>query len=430
MKAKLGYAIQVKTFMTDITNVFINAWVAVMGTPERQLYCNWHIDQAWQKNLRKKIKDNEKRSWVYKTLKCLHYEENDIFVSNLDSAIELFCNDKDTADFGNYFRENYVKNCKLWAMYYRKGCGINTNMYLESMHKVIKYSHLDGKVVKRLDKGLNAVLKYIKRKIIDRIQKNTKGKVTRKSREILSRHETATVLDLKLEIMPNNTFKATNKNNHSEEYEIKKMSENVCCKLLCKFCHICVHCFQCNCLDFLTKNTICKHIHFVVLNTSNISENELSINNESCVENVVHLGCLKESNKENHLMPNIKDKIKIEINEIMTKMENSSNDNILKQTYEYLKQANLILNIDTSTLASTTTTEFTDDVMSSINNEPPNKKIKKQLNFTSTRTKTSKKKASSIQKANKEEQEIIKDTLNHELFISKSDCNDHNYCKV
>lgn len=66
LKTKVG-VVQCKVFMTDITTIFYNAWAKVMG-PTIHLFCSWHVDQAWQKNL-KKIRDVSKRNWIYKLLK-------------------------------------------------------------------------------------------------------------------------------------------------------------------------------------------------------------------------------------------------------------------------------------------------------------------------------------------------------------------------
>lgn len=46
-------AIKARTLMTDMDNSFYNAWVGVMGDVKYRLYCSWHIDQAWRKNLGK-----------------------------------------------------------------------------------------------------------------------------------------------------------------------------------------------------------------------------------------------------------------------------------------------------------------------------------------------------------------------------------------
>jgi hypothetical protein len=56
-----------QVFISDITNVFCNAWHVVMGPLEQELFCSWHVERAWQKNL-SKVQDTNTRKWVYKTM--------------------------------------------------------------------------------------------------------------------------------------------------------------------------------------------------------------------------------------------------------------------------------------------------------------------------------------------------------------------------
>lgn len=163
-----------KTFMTDIVATFFNAWVCVMAPVEHQLYCSWHIDRTWQQNL-SKIRDQGNRSEVYKVLKTLQQNtESDCFVNCMANAISQLLADQDTYDFSIYFQNNYSLNYQHWAYCFRRGCGINTNMRLESMHKIIKYFYLDDKQVKRL----HVLLKSIRDKSVDTLIKNIKGKYT------------------------------------------------------------------------------------------------------------------------------------------------------------------------------------------------------------------------------------------------------------
>lgn len=62
------------------------------------------------------------------------------------------------------------------------------------MHKIIKYFYLDRKTVKRLDKGLHVVLKYVRDKSVERIIKIIKGKSTSLSRNIFETHNEALTL--------------------------------------------------------------------------------------------------------------------------------------------------------------------------------------------------------------------------------------------
>ncbi|CAH1106868.1 unnamed protein product [Psylliodes chrysocephalus] len=98
--------------------------------------------------------------------------------------------DKARCCFKQYFRENYLQNYKKWAYCYRKNLGINTNMRLESMHKTLKYLYLDGKKVKRLDKGHFALNKFIQSSRGRKI-KRTKGKNNCYIKDINERHRGA-----------------------------------------------------------------------------------------------------------------------------------------------------------------------------------------------------------------------------------------------
>lgn len=46
-------SIKAKTLMTDMDNSFYNAWLEVMGDVQYRLYCSWHVDLAWRRNLGK-----------------------------------------------------------------------------------------------------------------------------------------------------------------------------------------------------------------------------------------------------------------------------------------------------------------------------------------------------------------------------------------
>ncbi len=43
--------------MSDLASQFYNAWVGVMGGKPLRLFCTWHVDKAWQTELRAKVKD-------------------------------------------------------------------------------------------------------------------------------------------------------------------------------------------------------------------------------------------------------------------------------------------------------------------------------------------------------------------------------------
>ncbi|ERL91561.1 hypothetical protein D910_08891, partial [Dendroctonus ponderosae] len=107
---------------------------------------------------------------VLKSLKLIKTElDQDIFKQQLNTFCQDLLIDNDTLAFGEYFRRFYVNRTQLWAYCFRKYTGINTNMYLESLHKVIKDFYLEGKRCKRLDKNINSLINLVTDKIFERI---------------------------------------------------------------------------------------------------------------------------------------------------------------------------------------------------------------------------------------------------------------------
>jgi hypothetical protein len=192
-----GFDTEVKVFMSDIDNSFYNAWCKTFKTPEYRLWCTWHVDQAWRKNL-KLIKDYEKQVAVYKEL-CIILQETDAlaFKRMLEEFI-LQLHHSSEMEFADYFSKYYSNHCEKWAYCYRKGLGVNTNMSLERLHRTIKYNYLEGKKVKRLDKSIHALQKFINDKQFERIIYLLKGKVSSKQAILRNRHNVSTKMQLEV----------------------------------------------------------------------------------------------------------------------------------------------------------------------------------------------------------------------------------------
>jgi len=419
IKTELNDTILTKTFMSDITHVFINAWKTVMGEPENQLYCAWHIDKAWQINLTK-VHDLEKRKWVYQTVKYLqNYDNEKDFQEILKNAINTFCGDEDTTVWGDYFQKNYGNNYKLWAACFRKGCGINTNMHLESMHRTIKHCYLHGKTVARLDKGLHAVVKLVRDKIVDRIMKKTKGKNNCHIRDIHKRHKTAIKLDLSVEVVEDNLIFRVKSENTMQIYEVTKLSEDTCCPLQCKFCKICVHSFSCTCHDFYLKNTICKHIHFILTKNHvqivpSIQEQNTQNPRDYSLEMGTHIETLNTKENENKSL--VIEMINSKLIEIGQNVDTNINENALNECLQYLNKARLILKVG----PKVNTTQL--PIKNAL---PANKHIERQSLF-STKKRKSKKNILN-KKPNQEESSLISDMLLNQPFVSDDAIHDHNY---
>lgn len=118
------------------------------------------------------------------------------FSNMLTNFVRLLQSSSETLEFGNYFGQYYLDNVKSWAYCYRLGAGLNTNMHIERMHQTIKYLYLNGKHVKRLDKTIHSLMKFIKDKLFERIVTMNKGKISSKVKELRKRHKSSKELDI------------------------------------------------------------------------------------------------------------------------------------------------------------------------------------------------------------------------------------------
>ncbi|KAE9521292.1 hypothetical protein AGLY_018311 [Aphis glycines] len=195
-------------FMSDDEPAFYNAWCSVMGFTNKQLLCTWHILRNWVKNLNK-------------------------------------INDPDTVDFGKYFETCYSTRVKKWAMFNRKHVGINTNMYLELLHKNIKYCYLEGKHCKRISQDM-----------ITKV---------------------------------NDYWLVISENDINIQYKIEKCQSFYGCALQCKEYQICVHSYKCSSHN---DNTIVPLSRDLVSDNGFIQTDTEKIDKKNCeIKNKMEIMC-------------------------------------------------------------------------------------------------------------------------------------------
>ena len=110
----------------------------------------------------------------------LEQMDENTFHQFLQTALERLRSSSETKNFAEYFEKNWYPNIQHWGYFYRKGDGINSNMFVEAFHRVLKYSYLRGKFNKRVDVCLLGLIKFNRDKIFQRLIKLTKGKNTNK----------------------------------------------------------------------------------------------------------------------------------------------------------------------------------------------------------------------------------------------------------
>jgi len=191
----LGQPLRDVVLMTDDAEVYSNAWKCVMGEPAFRLLCTWHVDRAWRRNLNKIKGDMQLKSSVYKTARALlELTSKDQFADKLKEFVSAAKEDIRTAEFGACFERDYAPRPEVWAYCHRLGLKVHHNMHLEAMHRVLKHVHLQGQKVRRLDKSIHALLKFLRDKMSDRLLKIHKGKWSRHTGGIRKRHQASLAL--------------------------------------------------------------------------------------------------------------------------------------------------------------------------------------------------------------------------------------------
>ena len=253
-------------FMSDLAEQYYNAWVASFHNRPRKLVCAWHLDRAWRENL-KVLEDRNLQAQVYHNLRVLLEEPNKSkFQQLLDETITQLLNSKATERFGKYFSSHYASTKEQWAACYRADASVNTNMYVEAFHRVLKYIYFKGRINKRLDKCLQVLLKLARDKGFERLVKLEKGKNTERINMIRMRHKNSLNLPVSaVHTTDNPDTWAVDSSETGTVYSVTQLNKTCPykCSTRCNECEICVHMFICSCPDALIKGSICKHIHLV-----------------------------------------------------------------------------------------------------------------------------------------------------------------------
>ena len=159
-------------FMSDCASQHYNAWIETFKVedPPQKLLCTWHVDKAWRKKLHEAVPDKEQRIKNYHHLRVLLEERN---MSSFYTILQQFLSmlSKEAPSFKEYFSKEYVPHKKEWLYAYRAGSGINTNMYSESFHHLLKVVYLNSKQNRRVDHILSVLLQISKDKAFERMCK-------------------------------------------------------------------------------------------------------------------------------------------------------------------------------------------------------------------------------------------------------------------
>ena len=261
--------IEAKFVMSDDAEQYYSSWKSIYGGNPIKLLCSWHVDRAWRTNIQAKISNKEKRIEAYHHLRSL-LKIMDIanFQKTLTQLITWMLTDPELECFAKYLQLHYCNRTEEWAYCYRVYAPANTNMAVESFHRLLKIVYLEGKHNRRIDHLLSTLLRIARDKLYDRAIKIEKGKSTHRICEINKRHHTAVELakNVVVKKRDNDSWEVLSSSNSDIIYQITRVKESCNCKLRCGFCEACMHMFNCSCIDSAIHSTVCKHCHLVQMN--------------------------------------------------------------------------------------------------------------------------------------------------------------------
>ena len=377
--------IKPKWVMTDDAEQYFSAWVAVFGLGPRKLLCTWHVDRAWRGAVNR-IKDKEVAATVYHNIRVL-MEEIDIdkFKLMLQSTLKQLNSSDETQEFAKYFHTYYTNRAEQWAACYRKSANINTNMYIESFHRILKHLYMKGKANRRIDNLIHVLLKVSRDKGFERLCKLEKGKNSGRLITIHKRHLASTKLSPAL-VQKTSEHEWKIKSGEAKwEYTVT-MERELCqelCQLICKHCEVCIHMYSCTCLDFLINYTICKHIHLVAIDHK-CKKRDVHAKWKSSEENH-EPSCgnkhptIRLAVQQSHNVSKIKDRLNQKLSTLLLLVRNSSDPALLLSAEDHINSASSLLNL--------TETKSVAQNAQQISKSPTNKHIATQRGFFTTKKK-------------------------------------------
>ncbi|GBN14239.1 hypothetical protein AVEN_59390-1 [Araneus ventricosus] len=136
--------------MSDDADQFYNAWVSLFRNKPQKVLCIWLVDRAWCQKINT-IPDVHIRAKVYGKHCLLRNESCEEKFEELLKEVKNDFKEMDALkNFSEYFETYYAKRCEQWALCFRKGAFISTNMCLEAYHKIFKHIYLKGESTKDL----------------------------------------------------------------------------------------------------------------------------------------------------------------------------------------------------------------------------------------------------------------------------------------
>ena len=125
-----------------------------------------------------------------------------------------------------YFNSTYCSRVQEWATCYRKCCMANTNMFIESFHRVLKVVYLHHKQNRRVDFLLVILMKISHNNTFEQFRKLEIGKQTHRICEIARSHKSALSLSSNcISTVTKKKWKVTSQTIQNKDYTNERVLE-------------------------------------------------------------------------------------------------------------------------------------------------------------------------------------------------------------
>lgn len=259
------------TFMSEMESTYYESWRRIVGPVQFQLFCRWHVENAWRQNLRKivnPVKKNDVLRSLLSLSMCL--DENQFL---FDWKTLLADPDPMVQPFMQYLNETFADNVKSWAYCYRANAGLNNNFHLKAFDRCLKY--LNGNLLKEatFTDFLSLLNDFLELETKELTRKRIFGKLSMKLGNLRKRHDIVAKGELTMMIDSlDDPFVGWLVSVCEEDedscsiYAVReKKKDCVDCKMFCEGCASCLHHFECTCCDYCIEFNMCVHIHKVCL---------------------------------------------------------------------------------------------------------------------------------------------------------------------
>ncbi|KAK7582668.1 hypothetical protein V9T40_014113 [Parthenolecanium corni] len=262
--------------ITDDETALINGLKNVFNNINfRHILCQWHVRRAWISNINKCLDKDLQDKLVIFLDQLLYVRNRQEFLTTENEFISVYGSNEKTRKFVTYYETHYKNRKEEWALAYRNFAhdNVNTNMFVESYHRTLKYKFLNGKCNKRID-SLLVALEDAENTFGLRLEKDIMYGMT-ESRKNLglkeislahSRGMTISEEDVSV-LLPEKRWKVISQSKKNTFYVIEKKNiaciikdhcVDICIELECE--GLCSHLYSCTCP---VMSNMCKHIHCI-----------------------------------------------------------------------------------------------------------------------------------------------------------------------